>query len=104
MVGGIALHGSPVGFDDTTLLARVAEDYDVLIAAADSPYDTLEDVMTAWHKDPEGFVWTGGSAGSVDHRTIAKLAQDEGTPDNTNPYIPNSGGGETIQTILSGTT
>ena len=61
MVGGIALNKSPVGFDDTTLLARVAEDYDVLIAAADSPYDTIDDVVSAWKKDPEGFVWTGGS-------------------------------------------
>src|SRR5699024_4502936 len=74
MVGGIALNESPVGFDDTTLLARVAEDYDVLIAAADAPYDTVDDVISAWKKDPKGFVWTGGSAGSVDHLTIAQLA------------------------------
>lgn len=104
MVGGIALNDSPVGFDDTTLLARVAEDYDVLIAAADSPYDTLEDVMTAWQEDPEGFVWTGGSAGSVDHLTIAQLAQLGGIPGSAITYIPKSGGGESIQTLLSGTT
>ena len=104
MVGGIALNDSPVGFDDTTLLARVAEDYDVLIAAADSPYNTLEDVMTAWQKDPEGFVWTGGSAGSVDHLTIAQLAQLGGIPGSSITYIPKSGGGESIQTLLSGTT
>lgn len=104
MVGGIALNDSPVGFDDTTLLARVAEDYDVLIAAADSPYDTLEDVMTAWQEDPEGFVWTGGSAGSVDHLTIAQLAQLGGIPGSSITYIPKSGGGESIQTLLSGTT
>lgn len=104
MVGGIALNDSPVGFDDTTLLARVAEDYDVLIAAADSPYNTLEDVMSAWQEDPEGFVWTGGSAGSVDHLTIAQLAQLGGIPGSSITYIPKSGGGESIQTLLSGTT
>lgn len=104
MVGGIALNKSPVGFSDTTLLARVAEDYDVLIADADSPYDTLEDVMTAWKKDPEGFVWTGGSAGSVDHLVIAQLAQQAGIPGSSITYIPKSGGGEAIQTLLSGTT
>src|SRR5699024_12585925 len=55
MVGGIALNKSPVGFDDTTLLARVAEDYDVLIAAADAPFDTVDDVISSWKKDPKGF-------------------------------------------------
>ena len=104
MVGGIALNDSPVGFSDTTLLARVAEDYDVLIAAADSPYNTLDDVMTAWKKDPEGFVWTGGSAGSVDHLTIAQLAQLGGIAGSAITYIPKSGGGEAIQTLLAGTT
>ena len=104
MVGGIALNESPVGFDDTTLLARVAEDYDVLIAAADAPYDTLEDVISAWKKDPKGFVWTGGSAGSVDHLTIAQLALLGGISAADITYIPKSGGGEAIQTLLSGTT
>ncbi|HCG54734.1 MAG TPA: tripartite tricarboxylate transporter substrate binding protein [Brevibacterium sp.] len=104
MVGGIALNKSPVGFDDTTLLARVAEDYDVLIAAADSPYNTIDDVIGKWKKDPEGFVWTGGSAGSVDHLTIAQLALLGGIPASGITYIPKSGGGEAIQTLLSGTT
>lgn len=104
MVGGIALNKSPVGFADTTLLARVAEDYDVLIAAADSPYNTLDDVMSAWKKDPKGFVWTGGSAGSVDHLTIAQLALIGKLPASDITYIPKSGGGEAIQTLLSGTT
>src|SRR5699024_2469617 len=80
----------PVGFDDTTLLARVAEDYDVLIAAADAPYDTLDDVISAWQKDPKGFVWTGGSAGSVDHLTIAQLALLGGISAADITYIPKS--------------
>lgn len=104
MVGGIALNKSPVGFSDTTLLARVAEDYDVLIAAADSPYNTIDDVIAQWKKDPQGFVWTGGSAGSVDHLVIAQLAQLAGIPGSAITYIPKSGGGEAIQTLLSGTT
>ncbi|WP_343071932.1 Bug family tripartite tricarboxylate transporter substrate binding protein [Brevibacterium renqingii] len=104
MVGGIALNESPVGFDDTALLARVAEDYDVLIAAADAPYDTVDDVVSAWKKDPKKFVWTGGSAGSVDHLTIAQLALLGGISASDITYIPKSGGGEAIQTLLSGTT
>lgn len=104
MVGGIALNKSPVGFDNTTLLARVAEDYDVLITTADAPYNTIDDVIAAWKKDPKGFVWTGGSAGSVDHLTIAQLAILGKIPASDITYIPKSGGGEAIQTLLSGTT
>lgn len=97
MVGGIALNKSPVGFDNTTLLARVAEDYDVLIAAADSPHNTIDDVVGAWKKDPKGFVWTGGSAGSVDHLTIAQLALLGKISASDITYIPKSGGGEAIK-------
>ncbi|WP_228282719.1 Bug family tripartite tricarboxylate transporter substrate binding protein [Brevibacterium atlanticum] len=104
MTGGIALNKSPVGYDDTTLLARVAEDYDVLITAADAPYDTIDDVIAAWKQKPKDFVWTGGSAGSVDHLTIAQLALLGKIPASDITYIPKSGGGEAIQTLLSGTT
>ena len=53
---------------------------------------------------PKGFVWTGGSAGSVDHLTIAQLALLGKIPASDITYIPKSGGGEAIQTLLSGTT
>ncbi|WAL39865.1 tripartite tricarboxylate transporter substrate-binding protein [Brevibacterium sp. BRM-1] len=103
MTGGIVLNKSPVGFDDVALLARVAEDYDVLIAPADSPLKDLDGLISEWKKDPERFTWTGGSAGSVDHLTIAQLAKANDIDPAAFTYIPKAGGGEAIATLLSHT-
>lgn len=104
MTGGIELNDSPVGFDDVTLLARMAEDYDVVIAPVDAPYDDIPGLLEAWKDDPSGFRWTGGSAGSLDHQVVARLAQEAGIDGRDITYIPKSGGGEAIQTLLSDTT
>lgn len=103
MVGGIALNDSPVGFDDVRPLARIAEDYDVIIVPADSPFRSLEELVDAWAEDPAAMPWSGGSAGTIDHLLIAELAQAAGIDPATMTYIPKSGGGEAIQALLNGT-
>ncbi|MCQ9368070.1 tripartite tricarboxylate transporter substrate-binding protein [Brevibacterium sp. 91QC2O2] len=103
MTGGIALNKSPVGYKDATLLARVAEDYDVLITANDSPYQSMDQLVGDW-KSGKKFKWTGGSAGSIDHLTVAQIARVNDIDPGTITYIPKSGGGEAIATLLSHTT
>lgn len=60
--------------------------------------------MNAWSGDPGGLVWTGGSAGSIDHLIIAALAKESELDPSEITFIPKSGGGEAIQTLLAGTT
>jgi len=103
MVGGIALNDSPVGFDDARPLVRFAEDYDVIIVPADSPHQTVGDLVESWAADPAGLPWSGGSAGTIDHLLIAELAQVAGIDPQEITYIPKSGGGEAIQALLNGT-
>lgn len=103
MVGGIALNDSPVDFSDVRPLARIAEDYDVIIVPADSPHQKLEDLVTAWADNPTAMPWSGGSAGTIDHLLIAELAQAAGIAPEDLTYIPKSGGGEAIQALLNGT-
>jgi putative tricarboxylic transport membrane protein len=103
MTGGIALNDSPVGFDDTRPIAKFAEDYDVIIVPAESPHESLKDLMDAWAADPKSIPWSGGSAGTIDHLLIAELAQVAGIPPSELTYIPKSGGGEAIQALLNGT-
>lgn len=103
MVGGIALNDSPVDFSDVRPLARLAEDYDVIIVPADSPHQTLEDLVTEWASNPADMPWSGGSAGTIDHLLIAELAQAAGIAPGDLTYIPKSGGGEAIQALLNGT-
>ncbi|MFD1718088.1 Bug family tripartite tricarboxylate transporter substrate binding protein [Georgenia deserti] len=102
MTGGIELNESPVGFDDVTPIAAMAEDFDVITVPADSPHQTLEDLVTAWQEDPAGFPVTGGSAGSIDHLVLADLAISAGIDAGDITFIPESGGGEAVQTMVSG--
>lgn len=103
MTGGILINDSPVGYDDVRPIAKIAEDYDVVIVPADSPVETIDDLLAEWSEDPKGHPWTGGSAGSLDHLVVAELALAGGLDAGEITFIPKSGGGEAIQALLNGT-
>ncbi|MDK7749301.1 tripartite tricarboxylate transporter substrate binding protein [Brevibacterium sp. UMB10442] len=103
MTGGILINNSPVGYEDVVPLAKIAEDYDVVIVPADSPLETIDDLLNEWKEDPKGHPWTGGSAGSMDHLVVANLAQEAGLDGKETTFIPKSGGGEAIAALLNGT-
>ncbi|WP_439690518.1 tripartite tricarboxylate transporter substrate binding protein [Curtobacterium sp. SP.BCp] len=107
LVGGTGLlaaevqFGSAVTHDDITPLAVTVEEYDVIVVPADSPYETLDDLVDAWRERPGSVPWTGG--GSFDQLVVTDLAVSAGLdPADTN-YIPSDGGGEAIQALLNGT-
>ncbi|AXH95363.1 tripartite tricarboxylate transporter substrate binding protein [Ornithinimicrobium avium] len=102
MIGAIEVNDSPVSLEDVRPLARVSEEYDVIVVPADSPYQSIEDLVADWQQDPAGFPWTGGSAGGLDHLIIADLALLNGVPVEDVTYIPKSGGAEAIQVLTSG--
>src|SRR5699024_1752168 len=103
MTGGILINDSPVGYDDVRPIAKIAEDYDVAIVPADSPVETIDDLLAEWSEDPKGHPWTGGSAGSLDHHVVAEPALAGGRDAGEITFIPRSGGGEAIQALLNGT-
>ncbi len=103
MTGGILINDSPVGYDDVRPIAKIAEDYDVVIVPADSPVESIDDLLDEWAEDPKGHPWTGGSAGSLDHLVVAELALAGGLDAGEITFIPKSGGGEAIQALLNGT-
>jgi putative tricarboxylic transport membrane protein len=103
MLGAIALNDSPVDLlSDTRPIARMAEEYDAIVVPADSPYETLDDLVAAWSEDPSSFPWTGGSAGSIDHLIIAALAIEAGIDPAEVTYIPKTSGAEAMQVMASG--
>ncbi|MFE2771902.1 Bug family tripartite tricarboxylate transporter substrate binding protein [Microbacterium resistens] len=103
MLGGIVLNRSSVDLSDVRPIARIAEDYSVFVVRADAPWDTVDDFAAAWDADHRGIRFTGGSAGSIDHLLIAQFAQVQDIPPAEITYIPKSGGGEAIQTLMSDT-
>jgi putative tricarboxylic transport membrane protein len=107
MVGGIGqIAGaeqldSPLALSRATPIARVIEEYNVVIVPADSPYRTLDDLIEAWRDDPATVPFTGG--GSFDQLVMAQLAIAAGLEPTDVTYIPKSGGGEVVQALVTDT-
>ncbi len=102
MTGGIALNESPVDLSQTTPIARLTTEYEVIVVPADSEYQTIEDLMADFAEDPASISWAGGSAGGVDHLLVGLLAQEAGVDPDLINYVPYSGGGEALSAILGG--
>ncbi len=67
----------------------------------DSPYKTLNDLVTAWKADP-GKVPAGGASapGGPDHLTTMLLAQKAGVAPKDVNYVSYDGGGELLTALL----
>lgn len=102
MVGGIELNASPVGLDQVTPIARLTTEYEVVVVPKDSPYQTLDDLIQAFKKDPGSVSWGGGSAGGTDHILAGLIAKDAGVDPTKVNYVAFSGGGEALAAILGG--
>lgn len=101
LVAGVEQTNSPVSHDDVTMLGRVVEEYDVVVVPADSPYQSLEELVEAWRADPGGIAWTGG--GTFDQLVMTALAIEVGIEPADLTYIPKSGGGEAVQALVTDT-
>jgi putative tricarboxylic transport membrane protein len=99
MVGGILTNDSQVTLDDVTPIAALTTEQEAIVVAADSEYQTLEDLVTAWQGDPTAISWGGGSAGGTDHILVGLLAQAAGVDPSGINYVPASGGGEALDLI-----
>lgn len=104
MVGAIELANNEESFADVTPIARLADDYSVLVVPADSEFQTLQDFLLAWEENPGHNSISGGSLGSIDHLLSGLLAQARGVDPSTVNYIAYSGGGEALNSLLAHTT
>ncbi|MCY4600832.1 MAG: tripartite tricarboxylate transporter substrate-binding protein [Acidobacteria bacterium] len=102
MVGAVLTNRSAVTLEATTPIARLTGDYELLVVPADSPYDDLAAFLDAWKRNPGALAIAGGSAGGTDHMLAGLLAARVGLDPTTVNYVPHSGGGESIASILGG--
>ncbi len=102
MVGAVLTNNSPVTMAETTPIARLLGEYEMLVVPAESPYRTLEDFVNAWKADPGGQAIAGGSAGGTDHMLAGLLAKEVGIDATEVNYVPHSGGGESLASLLGG--
>lgn len=103
MVGGIVLSDSSVSLDDTVPIARLADDYNVLVVPADSSFETLDDFMQELEANPGGTAIAGGSLGGIDHLLAGMLADEAGVSPSSINYLAYAGGGEVVTSLLSHT-
>jgi putative tricarboxylic transport membrane protein len=100
MVGAVLTNRSPVSLDQVTPIARLTGEYEVLVVPAASPHRTLSDFVRAWKAAPGNMSIAGGSAGGTDHMLAGLLARAVGIDPTRVNYIPHSGGGETIASLV----
>ena len=100
MVGAVLTNKSPVTLAEVTPIARLTGEYEVLVVPAASPYKTLDEFLTAWKRDPGSLAIAGGSAGGTDHMLAGVLAKTVGIDPTKVNYVPHSGGGESIASLV----
>ena len=102
MVGATLTNKTPVGLGDTTPIARLTGEYEIIVVPADSKFQSLGDLVTALKADPGAVAWAGGSAGGTDHILVGLIARAAGVDPTKINYVPFSGGGEALAALLGG--
>lgn len=102
MLGAIQTNKSPVDLSKTTPLASLTTEPEAIAVRAKSPYQTLDDLVKDMKADPGKFSFGGGSAGGTDQILAGLLAKAAGVDPSQPKYVAYSGGGEALQSILSG--
>jgi putative tricarboxylic transport membrane protein len=102
MVGSILTNNSPVSLEQTTPIARLTGEYEVIVVPADSEIQTLDDLIQKFKEDPRSVSWAGGSAGGTDHILVGLIAEAVGVEPSGVNYVAFSGGGEALASLLAG--
>ena len=75
MVGAIETNQSETTLEDVTPIARLTEEPLVVVAPAESPYETVQDLIDDVVANGQAVSITGGSAGGVPHGRIPSGAR-----------------------------
>ncbi|SDH78077.1 putative tricarboxylic transport membrane protein [Sinosporangium album] len=102
MVGAIETNKSAVTLSQTTPIARLVTEYEIVVVPADSPFKSVADLVAAWKHDPSKVSIAGGSAGGTDHILAGLMAKAAGIDPKKVTYIPHSGGAEAATAVLAG--
>jgi len=100
MVGAVETNKSQATLADTTPLARLTSEDEIIVVPASSPYQTIDDLVAAMRSEGRGVSIAGGSAGGTDNILAGLLAQAAGVPATDLNYIAYSGGGESLAALL----
>ena len=103
VVGAAYTNNSEATLQDTTPIAKLIEEPEVVVVPSASPYQNLDQLVQAWKADPATVTVGGGSVpGGPDHLAPHLLAQTVGVDPKTVNYVAYDGGGELLTSLLGG--
>ncbi|MEV8441569.1 tripartite tricarboxylate transporter substrate binding protein [Actinosynnema sp. NPDC051121] len=103
VVGSVYTNKAPSSLLDTTPIAKLIEEPDIVVVGKDSPYRTLDELVGAWKAAPGAVTVGGGSSpGGPDHLAPMLIAKAVGLDPRQVNYIPFDGGGELLASVLGG--
>jgi putative tricarboxylic transport membrane protein len=102
MVGAILTNKSAVTLAETTPVARLTGEYEVIVVPAASEIKSIGDLVSKLKEDPGAVPFGGGSAGGTDHILAGLIAKAAGGDVSKLNYVPFSGGGEALAAVMGG--
>lgn len=101
VVGAVYTNKSDTSVSEMTPIARLVEEQEGILVPADSPFETVDDLVAAWKADPGSVTIGGGSsAGGPDHLFPMQLADTVGIEPTEVNYISYDGGGPLTTALL----
>jgi len=106
MVGAIETNKSATKLADTTPIAKLTEEQEVVVVPADSKYQTINDLVDDIKANGQDVAIAGGSAGGTDQILAGQLLKASGVPSGdiakSLNYVPFDGGAESVTALLGG--
>jgi putative tricarboxylic transport membrane protein len=102
MLGAIVTNHAPVSLGESTPIARLTGEYEVIVVPAASKWRSLTELVAAFKASPASVSWGGGSAGGTDDLLVRMIANEVGVPASQANYIAFPGGGAALAALLGG--
>jgi putative tricarboxylic transport membrane protein len=101
LVGGVYTNKSKATLDQTTPVAKLTEEPEIVVVPKGSPYQSLEQLLSAWKADPGKLAVGGGSSpGGPDHLAPMLIAKAAGIEPKEVNFVSFDGGGELLAAVL----
>lgn len=101
VVGASYTQQSEAKLTGTTPIAKLVEESGAIVVPTASPFQTIDDLVTAWSADLSGITVGGGSSpGGPDHLLPMQLAGAVGIDPTQVNYVTYDGGGELLPALL----
>lgn len=102
MLGAIAVERPAVTLAQVSPIARLTNDFMVLVSRTGSAPATMGALVEAMRKDLGAVAFTGGSAGGVDHMLAGMMARQLRLDVTRLKYLPTASGREAVALLESG--